>query len=70
VHWGYEATKDERISDQSGDEVEGHKDDEETKEVNGGESSGEQEVHCPVKLSMWYFDQCDPKKCSGMHLKR
>jgi pre-rRNA-processing protein TSR3 len=19
---------------------------------------------------MWYFDQCDPKKCSGMHLKR
>ena len=22
-----------------------------------------------VKLSMWYFDQCDPKKCSGMILK-
>ena len=19
---------------------------------------------------MWYFDQCDPKKCSGMILKR
>lgn len=22
-----------------------------------------------VKLTMWYFDQCDPKKCSGMILK-
>ena len=22
-----------------------------------------------IKLSMWYFDQCDPKKCSGMLLK-
>lgn len=22
-----------------------------------------------VKLSMWYFEQCDPKKCSGMKLK-
>lgn len=22
-----------------------------------------------IKLSMWYFDQCDPKKCSGMILK-
>ena len=22
-----------------------------------------------VKLAMWYFDQCDPKKCSGMILK-
>mmetsp|Transcript_9708 Transcript_9708/g.16342 ORF Transcript_9708/g.16342 Transcript_9708/m.16342 type:complete len:181 (+) Transcript_9708:4-546(+) len=22
-----------------------------------------------VKLSMWYFEQCDPKKCSGMILK-
>ena len=24
----------------------------------------------PLKLAMWYFDQCDPKKCSGMALKR
>lgn len=24
----------------------------------------------PIKLSMWYFDQCDPKKCSGMILKK
>ena len=23
-----------------------------------------------VPLAMWYFDQCDPKKCSGMILKR
>ena len=23
-----------------------------------------------MKLFMWYFDQCDPKKCSGMNLKR
>ena len=23
-----------------------------------------------MKLAMWYFDQCDPKKCSGMQLKR
>ena len=23
-----------------------------------------------VSLAMWYFDQCDPKKCSGMILKR
>ena len=23
-----------------------------------------------MKLFMWYFDQCDPKKCSGMALKR
>ena len=22
------------------------------------------------KLAMWYFDQCDPKRCSGMQLKR
>ena len=22
-----------------------------------------------IKLTMWYFDQCDPKKCSGMILK-
>jgi pre-rRNA-processing protein TSR3 len=22
-----------------------------------------------IKLSMWYFEQCDPKKCSGMMLK-
>lgn len=22
-----------------------------------------------IKLSMWYFDQCDPKRCSGMILK-
>ena len=22
-----------------------------------------------IKLSMWYFEQCDPKKCSGMILK-
>ena len=22
-----------------------------------------------IKLSMWYFEQCDPKKCSGMQLK-
>ena len=24
----------------------------------------------PIKLAMWYFEQCDPKKCSGMALKR
>lgn len=24
----------------------------------------------PVKLAMWYFDQCDPKRCSGMILKK
>lgn len=24
----------------------------------------------PIKLSMWYFDQCDPKRCSGMILKK
>ena len=23
-----------------------------------------------MKLFMWYFEQCDPKKCSGMALKR
>jgi pre-rRNA-processing protein TSR3 len=23
-----------------------------------------------VALAMWYFEQCDPKKCSGMILKR
>ena len=28
---------------------------------------GEEELG--VKLTMWYFDQCDPKKCSGMILK-
>ncbi len=28
------------------------------------------EVDFPVKLCMWYFDQCDPKKCSGMILKK
>ena len=34
----------------------------EDKPANYDESFG-------VKLSMWYFDQCDPKKCSGMILK-
>jgi len=24
----------------------------------------------PVRLCMWYFEQCDPKKCSGMILKK
>ena len=23
-----------------------------------------------VNLCMWYFDQCDPKRCSGMKLKQ
>jgi len=32
----------------SGDEDEAKKDDEETKELIEGESSGEQEVNCPV----------------------
>jgi pre-rRNA-processing protein TSR3 len=27
-------------------------------------------VDYPVPLAMWYFDQCDPKRCSGMILKR
>ena len=34
----------------------------EDKPANFNESFG-------VKLSMWYFEQCDPKKCSGMILK-
>jgi pre-rRNA-processing protein TSR3 len=28
------------------------------------------EEEFPVRLSMWYFDQCDPKRCSGMILKK
>lgn len=30
----------------------------------------DKETSFPIKLAMWDFDQCDPKKCSGKKLKR
>lgn len=33
-------------------------------------SQDEALVQMQVPLAMWYFNQCDPKKCSGMILKR
>jgi len=44
--------------------------------VEGQEGSSSEEEIDPNKhdmqipLAMWYFNQCDPKKCSGMILKR
>lgn len=57
MHWAYEATKEERGSgDESGEDSQ--PEEEETKEhVNkSSDESSEPEVHCPVKLAMWYFD--------------
>lgn len=34
------------------------------------EDKPEKEIDFHIKLCMWYFDQCDPKRCSGMILKR
>ena len=45
----------------SGEEI----DRDSNEEVKAGEMEGSQ-----IRLAMWYFDQCDPKKCSGMILKR
>ena len=36
-----------------------------------GDEEGEGRMQLSdLKLFMWYFEQCDPKKCSGMALKR
>src|SRR5688500_17142565 len=34
------------------------------------EDNPKKKIDFPIKLSMWYFDQCDPKRCSGMILKK
>ena len=62
------------LSSSSGD------DDEETSSDASAADSDELAEECKedasgsatnkTKLFMWYFDQCDPKKCSGMALKR
>ena len=46
-------------------EVESGSEDEDSDEIVNGGRGMEQ-----TKLFMWYFDQCDPKKCSGMALKK
>ena len=43
--------------------------DEDSDELNH-DAAAMVQTKIPMKLAMWYFDQCDPKKCSGMALHR
>lgn len=39
-------------------------------EMKHGGAGGSNKTKFPVKLAMWDFDHCDPKRCSGKKLER